>query len=101
VSHTRVVYQSPEQIGRVAEQEHAYLAWITPGFAELSGELARALGARGVLSVSSHGPDAARGIVLSFELESGKPRIMLNLQQARAQKLDFNAQFLRVVRVVP
>lgn len=101
VSYTRVVYQSPEQVARVAEQERAYLAWITPGFADLSAELARSLGARGVLSVSSHGPDAARGVVLGFELASGKPRIMLNLQQARAQKLDFNAQFLRVVRVVP
>jgi hypothetical protein len=101
VSHTRVVYQSLEQIARVAEQERPYLAWITPGFGDVSGELARSLGARGVLSVSSSGPDAVRGVVLGFELASGKPRIMLNLQQARAQKLDFNAQFLRVVRVVP
>jgi hypothetical protein len=93
----RVSYESVDQVARAAVQQRAYLAWFTAGFSELSGELGRALGARGVLTISSHGPDAARGVVLGFELESGKPRIMLNLKQARAQKLDFSAQLLRVV----
>lgn len=101
VALSRVSYESVEQVAKAAQQQRAYLAWLTAGFGELSGELGRALGARGVLTISSHGPDTARGVVLGFELASGKPRIMLNLNQARAQKLDFSAQLLRVVKVVP
>ena len=101
VALARVTYESVEQVARAAQQQRAYLAWFTAGFGELSGELGRALGARGVLTISSHGPDATRGVVLGFELTSGKPRILLNLNQARAQKLDFSAQLLRVVKVVP
>ncbi|HEX6245595.1 MAG TPA: YfiR family protein [Polyangiales bacterium] len=101
VTLARVSYESVEQVARAAQQQRAYLAWLTPGFGELAGELGRALGTRGVLTISSHGADTARGVVLGFELESGKPRIMLNLKQARAQKLDFSAQLLRVVKVVP
>lgn len=101
VLHRRVVFESAEQVGRVAQEDRAYLACLTPGLSGVAADLAKVLSARGVLSVSTQGADTAKGIVLGFELASGKPRIVLNLAQARAQKLDFSAQFLRVVRVVP
>ncbi len=101
VTHRRVVFESADQVGRVVQEERAYLACLTPGLSAAAADLARVLAARGVLSVSTQGADTAQGIVLGFELASGKPRIVLNLAQARAQKLDFGAQFLRVVRVVP
>jgi hypothetical protein len=101
VAARRVVFDSAEQIGRVVQEQRAYLACLTPGLGKVAAELARVFAARGVFSVSTQGADTARGIVLGFELESGKPRILLNLTQARAQKLDFNAQLLRVVQVVP
>jgi hypothetical protein len=97
----RVVYESPEQVGRVLQEQRAYLACLAPGLGKFASDLARVFATRGVLSVSTQGADTARGIVLGFALESGKPRILLNLKQARAQKLDFNAQLLRVVQVVP
>jgi hypothetical protein len=101
VSQRRVVFESAEQVGRVVQEERAYLACLTPGLSAVAADLARVLAARGVLSVSTQGADTGQGIVLGFELASGKPRIVLNLARARAQKLDFSAQFLRVVRVVP
>lgn len=101
VLQRRAVFESAEQIGRVLQEERAYLACLTPGLGKVAAELSRVFAARGVLSVSSQGADTARGIVLGFELASGKPRILLNLTQARAQKLDFSAQLLRVVQVVP
>jgi hypothetical protein len=101
VVQRRVIFESPEQVGRVVQEQRPYLAYLTPNLAPVTAELSRVLAARGVLSVSTQGADTGRGVVLGFELESGKPRILLNLVQARAQKLDFSAQFLRVVRVVP
>jgi hypothetical protein len=101
VIQRRVIFESPEQVGRVVQEQRPYLAYLTPGLAPVAAELSRVLAAHGVLSVSTQGADTGRGVVLGFELESGKPRILLNLVQARAQKLDFSAQLLRVVRVVP
>jgi hypothetical protein len=101
VSHTRVSYESAAQLARVIEQRRPYLVYWSKGLAGVSKELAVQLQSRALLTVSSDGYDPSHGTVLGFELESSKPRIVLNLKQARLQKLDFSAQVLRVVRVLP
>lgn len=52
-----------------------------------------------VLTVGAVAGYVAKGIVLGFELESGKPRIVINLEQARRQKVDFSSNVLRLMRV--
>ena len=101
VSHTRVSYESIEQLRRVIEQRRPYLVYLSKGLSGVAKQLAPLLQGRTLLTVSADGDDPAPLAVLSFELESSKPRIVLNLKQARAQKLDFSAQVLRVVRVLP
>jgi hypothetical protein len=101
ISHTRVTYESAEQIGRICEQRRPYLIYFSKGLGGVAKDLARILQDRVLLTVSTDRYDPGRGVVLGFELESSKPRIVLDLQQARAHKLNFSAQVLRVVRVVP
>ncbi len=101
VSHTRVTYETAEQLGRAVEQRRPYLVYLSRGLRGVAKELVRMLPERVLLTVSADRYDPSDGVVLSFELESSKPRIVLNLKNARAQKLDFSAQVLRVVRVVP
>jgi hypothetical protein len=79
----------------------AAVVYLMPGFsqAELKG-IAAAFVDSNVLTVGTSNGDVESGAVLGFELEGSKPRIVLNLPQARAQHLDFSAQLLRLARVV-
>jgi hypothetical protein len=101
VAFSRVAYESPVQIKRVALERRAYLIYLAPGLEDAMGALASELRGQNVLTVSCVAGDVARGAVLTFELASAKPRIALNLRRARDQKLDFDAQLLRIARVVP
>ncbi|MET0387555.1 MAG: YfiR family protein [Polyangiales bacterium] len=98
---TVVRYESAAQLARLAEQQRPYLIYFSRGLGRDAVELAQVLRGRALLTVSAESNDVAQGIVLGFELASSKPRILLHLAQARAQQLDFSAQFLRVVRVLP
>jgi hypothetical protein len=101
ISHTRVSYESAEQISRIIDQRRPYLIYLSKGLGGAAKELARLLQGRALLTVGTSGSDPLQGAVLGFELASSKPRIVFNLKQARAQKLNFSAQVLRVVRVLP
>ena len=71
--------------------------------ARLDGEIpliAAALSGTTLITVSAVAADVDRGMVLGFELVSSRPRIVVNLTAARASGLRFNAQFLRLARIV-
>ena len=79
--------------------EHAAVVYVTPGFEDDVAALRDALSQLEVLSLgalSSYVPD---GIVLAFDLEAGKPKIVLNLEQARRQGVRFPADLLRLMKV--
>jgi hypothetical protein len=101
VAFTRVSYESAAQIKKLTLERRAYLVYLAPGLEEVVGALAAELRGQRVLTVSCVAGDVARGAVLAFELSSAKPRIALNLRRARDQKLDFDAQLLRIARVIP
>ena len=54
----------------------------------------------GVVTVGSSGALVEAGVTIGFELEGGRPRIVINLTRARAQKLDLSARLLRLARVI-
>jgi hypothetical protein len=85
---------------RSASRE-ADVVYLMPGFSRTDLQaIAAAFVDSSVLTVGvSHG-DAENGAVLGFELEGSKPRIVVNLPHARAQRIDFSAQFLRIARVL-
>jgi hypothetical protein len=39
------------------------------------------------------------GIVLGFDLVSGRPKLVVNLSQARRQHVDFRAEVLKLMKV--
>jgi hypothetical protein len=101
ITFRRIAYQSVAQTKAALIRQGSYLVYLTPGLEQVVAPLAAALEGIPILTVSPVGADVARGAVLGFELSSSKPRIALNLGRARAQKLDFSAQFLRIARVIP
>jgi hypothetical protein len=43
---------------------------------------------------------AARGAVLDFFVEGGRPRIALKLEKARGQGVAFAPEFVRITKVI-
>lgn len=76
------------------------ILYLAAGLGEEVPAIATALAGRSVLTVSAVGRDVDRGAVLGFELVSSRPQIAVNLRRARAQRLQFHAQLLRLARVV-
>ena len=56
--------------------------------------------------IAGIGPAAAsatyvpKGCVLGFDAESGRPKLVVNLSQARLQKVAFKPEFLKLARVI-
>jgi hypothetical protein len=92
-------FSSPAAL-RSASREAA-IVYLMPGFSRADVQaIAAAFADSNVLTVGASNADADNGAALGFELEGSKPRIIVNLRQARAQRLDFSAQFLRLARVI-
>lgn len=83
-----------------ARTSSSRLVYLTPGLGSDARAIATSLTSLDVITVSAVGSDVDRGIVLGFELVSSRPRVAVNLGAARAQRLQFSAQFLRLARVV-
>lgn len=95
-----VEYASAGALATAVRGDGTAIVYLSAGLGgEVSG-IASALAGRGVLVVSAVGADVDRGAVLGFELVSSRPRIIVNVPRAREQHLDFNANLLRLARVV-
>lgn len=73
---------------------------LTPGLSDEVAGIAAACVDKNLLTVSLLGNDVAAGIVLGFTLESSRPMIVVNLPQARKQKVDFSARLLAIAKVI-
>lgn len=76
------------------------LTYLSLGLEGDAPAIAAALAGTEVLTVGATGLIAERGACVGFELEEGRPRIYVNLAVAKAQKVDFRAELLRLVKLV-
>ena len=93
-------YTTPAALRAQVGTSHARLVYLGAGLGRDVPAIATALAGAGVITVAAVGADVDRGAVVGFELVSSRPRIVVNLAAARAQRLQFNAQFLRLARIV-
>jgi hypothetical protein len=75
------------------------VVYVTPGFSDEIGSIAKALSGVDVLTVSALASDVPKGVVLGFDLVSGKPKLLVHLAQARAQKVAFRPELLKLAKV--
>jgi hypothetical protein len=92
-------YEGAAALARRCIAERVALVYVTPGFEADISELRRSLSGVDVLTVAALPEYVPEGIVLGFELQSGKPKILLNLEQAKRQKVDFAASVLKLMKV--
>ncbi|HEY6556716.1 MAG TPA: YfiR family protein [Polyangiaceae bacterium] len=94
-----VTYTGAAALAKACQGENVAAVYLGPG---LDGEMARvraALTGVNVISVAARREYVPLGAVLGFELASGKPRVLVNLPQARKQDVDFRADVLKLMRV--
>jgi hypothetical protein len=96
---TIVEFSTAAAIAKRCRDEGAAILYVTPGLDAEVANLRAALSGVSVLSVSAIPELVPKGIVLGFELVSGKPKIVLNLPQARRQDVDFEAGVLKLMKV--
>jgi hypothetical protein len=72
---------------------------LGPGFEEDIEVIRRALDGLEVLTVSTVPDYVPRGVVLGFDVVSGKPRILVHLPQAKRQQVQFRADALSLMQV--
>src|SRR6185295_2008272 len=96
---TVVSYKDGKTLATLCRDTHVATVYVTPGFDSDIESLRAALTGVDVLSVSSVPGYVTSGIVLGFELVSGKPKILLNLEQSKRQNVQFKPEALKLMQV--
>jgi hypothetical protein len=93
-------WESPAALAAAVRERPTALIYLSVGLEAEAPAIAGALAAVDVLTVGATGAIAERGACVGFELEEGKPKLYVNLRVAKAQKVDFRAELLRLVKLV-
>jgi hypothetical protein len=75
------------------------IVYFGPGFRDDVPAIRAALSGLDILSVSAVAEYVPLGIVLGFDLVSGKPKLLIHLTQAKAQHVALKAEVLKLMRV--
>jgi hypothetical protein len=96
----RVPFKSLQGLSDECKRLKAGVVYVTAGVREPIARLATALLGLRVMTVGTMPEQASQGLVLGSAVRSGKPRVLVNLSQARLQDIDFRSDFLRLAEVV-
>lgn len=94
-----VPYASATSLVAESKKRGALVVYVTPGLAGEVPAIASAFVESGVLTVAAVESYVSRGAVLGIEVADGKPRMSINLSQAKKQKLDFPSAVLKLARI--
>ncbi|HEX6277181.1 MAG TPA: YfiR family protein [Polyangiaceae bacterium] len=94
-----VPYASAASLVAESKKRGALVVYVTPGLAGEVPAIASAFVESGVLTVAAVESYVSRGAVLGVEVADGKPRMSINLSQAKKQKLDFPSAVLKLARI--
>lgn len=92
-------YSSAKELAELCTAQSAAIVCLSAGFQGDIPAIAEALSGVNILSVTVTNAVSA-GVVLGFDLVSGKPKLLCNLTQARKQNVSFKSEVLKLMRVV-
>ncbi len=96
-----VRYSSRRAVADACRVRGAAVIYLSVGLAAEVPGLGAALAEQSILSVAAAAADVPKGSVLGFDAESGRPKLVVNLKQARLQKVAFKPELLKLARVIP
>jgi hypothetical protein len=94
-----VEYANAPSLAQACRERHVAIVYLTPGLTDEVDAIGRALDGMSVLSVGAVNGYAAKGAVIDFFVEGGKPKIALNLAQARKQQVALAPEVVRIMRL--
>jgi hypothetical protein len=94
-----VTFHSAAAIAERCRSGHVALAYFSAGLETEMGGIAQALAGVDILTIGASAVHAERGAVVGFDLEDSKPKMVVNLASAKAQKVELKAELLRMARV--
>ena len=99
--HDEVVtpYRGAVQLAELCRAEHAAIVFFGPGFRDDVTAIREALDGVDVLSASAIPDYVEAGIVLGFDVASGRPELLVNLAQAKRQRVALRSDVLRLMKV--
>ncbi len=98
ISHVEL--QDAESLAKACDSGEPDIALVTDGLGQSVAMVASVLANRDVVSVSLDPDDVKSGIVIGFDLIESRPKILINLPQARKQNVDFSASLLTLAQVI-
>lgn len=76
------------------------VVYFSTGLESDMDAIGKALAGVDVLTIGVTASLADRGVVVAFDLEEGRPKIVVHLARARAQNVSFKAELLKLARIV-
>ncbi len=95
-----VGFAGPKALAEAVRARHVAIVYLTPGLGTEVEAIRDALAGVSVLSVGAISDFVPKGAVLGFDVVSGKPKLVVNLTQAKKQDVAFKAEVLKLMRVI-
>jgi len=96
-----VTYGGAAALAEMVKARKPSIIYFGPGFAKELSAIKNSCSNASLLTVGATPEYVESGIVLGFDLVSGRPKLLINLGQARKQQVDFPASVLRLMKVYP
>jgi hypothetical protein len=92
-------YADAAALADICRARKVSILYVAPGFSQQVDTMREAVSQLSLLTVGSLADYVPNGIVLGFDLVSGRSKLLVNLTQARRQQIDFRAEVLKLTRV--
>jgi YfiR/HmsC-like len=94
-----VSFTSAADLAAQCRSQHVTILYLGSGLGDKVPAIRGALDGVDVLSVAAVPEYVEAGIVLGFDILSGKPKLLVHLTQARRQHVELRADLLKLARV--
>jgi hypothetical protein len=95
-----VSFSSAQDLSRLCNERRPAIVYLAPGLSAHTTAIADGFTGLDVLTVAAVADDVRSRIALGFTIESGRPKLLVHLTQARRQHVAFNPNLLRLARVI-
>ena len=92
-------FSNPPALAEMCRSRKVSILYLAPGFSDQIETLRETIGPLSLLSVGSLAEYVPNGIVLGFDIVSGRSKLLVNLTQARRQHIEFRAEILKLTKV--
>jgi YfiR/HmsC-like len=95
-----VRWTDANSLAAACAERNVAIVYLTPGFEKEVVAIVKALDASRVLTVAGALSYVKEGVILGFDLVSGRPKLVINLASARRNGIAFHSSLLAITRVV-